>query len=226
MNLRAFQILRLYNENPALVDVARNSVALFVLGLLCETTPMDREQLKSEIGLTSEVQFQEAIDLLLSSQLIDVDEEFWGFYEVTPLGRSYLEEIGLLERRPPKKKEAIRALIVDDERLVCDVTRRILERHHLPNDAAYSAEMAIECLKKSRYDVVLLDIRMPGQSGFEVLEFIKRSLPDTRVIMMTGYGSRDNARKAFSLGATRFLLKPIAPKSLVSVLLQEAGSKG
>jgi len=71
-----------------------------------------------------------------------------------------------------------------------------------------SAEEAIESIKSKQVDVVLCDVRMPGMSGYELLKWIKKNYPEIIVIMMTGFGSVDDAMMAIKMGAFDYLSKP------------------
>ncbi len=100
-------------------------------------------------------------------------------------------------------------MIVDDElenispliTFMSDFDRYIISQYS-------DGQSAIEAMKKRRVDVVLCDVRMPNMSGYEVLKWIKSNYPDIIVIMMTGFGSVDDAMLAMRLGAFDYLSKP------------------
>jgi DNA-binding NtrC family response regulator len=113
-------------------------------------------------------------------------------------------------------------LIVDDEIDLLTLLKRSLEPDlNCHAEIASSAEEALDFLKTEHYDLVLADIKMPGMSGMELLEIIKRKSPDTTVIMMTAYGQVDMAVKAMKKGAYDFISKPFDHETLV-VRLEKA----
>jgi DNA-binding NtrC family response regulator len=109
-------------------------------------------------------------------------------------------------------------LIVDDDpamrELVCDVLK---DRGH-DCTAVGGAQEALQQLTQKDYAVVLTDLRMKGMMGTELLTEIKRSYPDTGVILMTGFGSVETAVEAMKRGATDYLTKPVKTEDLVRVV--------
>lgn len=102
----------------------------------------------------------------------------------------------------------IKVLMVDDEEKFRETTSKILEKRGFEATMAGTGEEAIEILKKSPQDVVVLDIRMPGMDGHDALEKIKKINPETQVIMLTGHGGQVSARASLELGAFDYLNKP------------------
>ena len=99
-------------------------------------------------------------------------------------------------------------LVIDDEKTIRDALKLILEYEkyevHLSEDGAQS----LQFLERNAVDAVLLDIKMPGMDGMEVLQEIKRRNPDLPVIMISGHGTIDTAVEATKKGAFDFLEKP------------------
>jgi len=107
-------------------------------------------------------------------------------------------------------------LVVDDEIDMQQLLKRSLEPDlDCRVETASSGEMALQMLEKSRFDLVLADIKMPGMDGLELLELIKRETPDVTVVMMTAFGSIDTAVKAMKNGAYDFIAKPFDHDALV-----------
>lgn len=104
--------------------------------------------------------------------------------------------------------EKIKVLMVDDEEQFRSTTSKILSRKGYETTLASSGEEAIEILKKSEQDVVVLDIKMPGMDGHEALSRIKEMRPDIQVIMLTGHGTMDSARESLKSKAFEYLNKP------------------
>jgi DNA-binding NtrC family response regulator len=109
-------------------------------------------------------------------------------------------------------------LIVDDEMGPRESIKMILKPSYDVQTAA-SGKEALDCLKKKRFDLITLDLRMPGLSGFDVLREIRRKNPDTEVIVITAYASEQNAREINNFDVSEFIAKPFnAPELLNSVV--------
>ena len=99
-------------------------------------------------------------------------------------------------------------LIVDDEKNIRLALSRALEQLDIPVETAASGEEVLEKLAAGGYGVMLLDLRLPGVDGMEVLRLVTQEQPEIRVIIITAYGSIDLAVEAMKLGAVDFLQKP------------------
>lgn len=102
-----------------------------------------------------------------------------------------------------------RILIVDDEQVVCDAIASHLRSAGFSVQVAYSGMAALEIIKAQRFDLALIDIRMPRVSGFDVLQELRRSLPDARAIMMTAFADIKSAVNSISMGASDIISKPV-----------------
>ena len=109
-------------------------------------------------------------------------------------------------------------LVVDDEVIVRESLGGWLERDGHKVDKAASGEEALEKCKNTRYDILLLDIKMEGMSGLDVLKKIKENDPDVFVVMITAYGSIPSAIQAMKSGAYEYLLKPFDPDELMVLI--------
>ena len=109
-------------------------------------------------------------------------------------------------------------LIVDDELIVRESLGGWLERDGHKVDKAGSGEEALEKCSNTRYDILLLDIKMEGMSGLEVLKRVKENDPDMSVVMITAYGSIPSAIEAMKSGAYEYLLKPFDPDELMVLI--------
>ena len=110
--------------------------------------------------------------------------------------------------------------IVDDELVMRKSLSGWLERDGYEVDTAESGEEAIEKLKKTRFDLLLVDIKMEGISGLDVLKHVMENDPDVAVVMITAYGSIPTAIEAMKNGAHDYLLKPFDPDEL-GVLIEK-----
>jgi DNA-binding NtrC family response regulator len=109
-------------------------------------------------------------------------------------------------------------LVVDDELIVRESLGGWLERDGHTVDKAASGEESLEKFEKTRYDIILLDIKMEGMSGLEVLKRVKEIDPDVSVVMITAYGSIPSAIEAMKSGAYEYLLKPFDPDELMVLI--------
>jgi len=107
-------------------------------------------------------------------------------------------------------------LVVDDERAVRDSLEDILELENYQVEAVGSGEDALEALNEQDYDLLLLDIKMPGISGIEVMRQSRRQVPETKVIILTGHGSLESAIEALRSGASDYILKPYDSEDILS----------
>jgi diguanylate cyclase (GGDEF)-like protein len=108
----------------------------------------------------------------------------------------------------------IKALVVDDEALLCELFDDMLTEMGYDIEVAMSADEALETLRKTQFDVVLLDLKLGPVSGFTVLEKIRQMYYPPMVLVMTGYGSTDVAVEAMKQGAADFIMKPVEPDLL------------
>ena len=104
--------------------------------------------------------------------------------------------------------EKRRILVVDDEDALRTVLSAELNSEGYDVGTAADGMEAVSELQKIKYDLVLLDIKMPNMNGFEVLKVIKEKHPGTRVIMLTGFADLKNAIESKKLGAEDFVSKP------------------
>jgi len=109
---------------------------------------------------------------------------------------------------------ATRILIVDDELIMRESLAGWLERDGYEVEKASSGEEALEKNKSSKYDILIVDIKMEGMSGLELLKHVNEKDPDVAVVIITAYGSISTAIEAMKNGACDYLLKPFDPSEL------------
>ncbi|MBW1681839.1 MAG: sigma-54-dependent Fis family transcriptional regulator [Deltaproteobacteria bacterium] len=118
-----------------------------------------------------------------------------------------------------KKQTAIKnVLVVDDEAVVRTGISRALENRGIRSRQAADGKEALGLLAHQRFDLVLLDIRMPELDGISLLRMIRTDYPDTRVVMITGYPTIDTAVHCVKLGALDYLVKPFSLDDLEAAL--------
>jgi DNA-binding response OmpR family regulator len=102
----------------------------------------------------------------------------------------------------------LKILLVDDERGFVDVISKRMSKRNFDVTKAYSGEEALQALRKTDFDAVILDLKMEDMDGIEILKIFKKIVPDLPVIMLTGHGSEEAARDGIGLGASDYLTKP------------------
>jgi DNA-binding response OmpR family regulator len=102
-----------------------------------------------------------------------------------------------------------KVLLVDDEKDFVHVLSERLKSRSFESAIAYNGEEALSILETDEPDVMVLDLKMPGIDGIEVLRKVRKSHPDTQVIILTGHGSEREEALARELGAFAYLHKPV-----------------
>ena len=105
-------------------------------------------------------------------------------------------------------KEEIKILLVDDEKQFVDTLAERLAMRGFSARVAYDGPQALKAVEEPT-DVIVLDLRMPGMDGFEVLRSVKKSNPQVQVIILTGHGGDAEEQTAYRMGAYNFLKKPM-----------------
>ncbi len=118
----------------------------------------------------------------------------------------------------------IRVLIVDDEERFRATLKKLLGVQGLEVEEAQDGFEALDKVKEQKFDVILLDVKMPGMHGIEALSRIKRIDPMPEVIVLTGHASVDVAVQMIKLGGYEYLLKPCPTEALMAKI-EEAYEK-
>jgi DNA-binding NtrC family response regulator len=105
-------------------------------------------------------------------------------------------------------------LIVDDEKNIRLTLSQALESPELQIETAVNGEEALGKLAQTNFGLMLLDLKMPGMDGMEVLRRVRESRPEIQVIIITAHGTIESAVEAMKLGAVDFIQKPFAPKEV------------
>lgn len=105
-------------------------------------------------------------------------------------------------------------LIVDDEKNIRLTLSQALETLEVETDTAADGEEALAKLKEKEFSLILLDLKMPGIDGMEVLRQVSKIRPDIRIIILTAYGTVELAVEAMKLGAADFIQKPFTPEEI------------
>jgi two-component system response regulator HydG len=119
----------------------------------------------------------------------------------------------------------MRVLVIDDEDTICQALSAWLSKEGYHVETASSGQQALAYLAQELFDLYLLDIKMPGMDGIEVLAKIKEVQNDATVIMITAHGSIQTAVEAMKRGAVEYLCKPFDPEELSLLLERVAANK-
>ncbi len=104
--------------------------------------------------------------------------------------------------------ELVRILVVDDEEDFLETLVNRLNRRGMSAQGALSGREALKMMEEKEFDVVVLDVRMPGMDGLEVLREVKNRWPFVEVILLTGHGSVESGIEGMRLGAFDYVMKP------------------
>ena len=117
-----------------------------------------------------------------------------------------------------------KVLLVDDEREFIQTLSERLMMRDMGSAVAYDGESALKLIKDDEPEVIIVDLKMPGIDGFDVLRKVKETHPEIEVIIVTGHGSEEDRRLCMDLGAFAYLQKPLDINAL-SETIQEANEK-
>jgi DNA-binding response OmpR family regulator len=178
--------------------------------------PMKKEKARTKAGPRAKYMTSEHIDVDLPFNGAEV-ERAAGIDYVNCLTRSDIPLAALYNRDAPARYSV---LVVDDEPIVCQSVRKVLTKQSCAVEEAFDVDAALAKMKLHKYDLVLLDLKMPKRSGMEVLRSIKSQWPELPVIIVTGHGSIETAIEATKLGAFDFIAKPFTPDELAKATVE------
>jgi two-component system, OmpR family, response regulator len=111
-------------------------------------------------------------------------------------------------------------LVVDDEVDFLETLVKRLKKRRIETTGVTSGKIALELLEKQHFDVVILDVRMPGMDGIETLRAMKKIRPLMEVIMLTGHASVESGMQGMQFGAFDYVIKPADIDSLLEKVNQ------
>ncbi|XPV75898.1 MAG: response regulator [Desulfovibrio sp.] len=123
-------------------------------------------------------------------------------------------------------QKQIRLLIVDDEQGFATVLAKRMQRRGLNVEIAFHGKDAVCMLRESDFDIAILDLKLEGMDGLEILKIFKLLAPDLPVIMLTGHGCERAAAECMKNGAAEYLSKPIDFGALMDKVLQVLKQEG
>ena len=121
--------------------------------------------------------------------------------------------------------DGLRILMVDDEE---ELVETLVERLQIRGFRAEGVTRGIDAVKRIRdgaFDVVVLDLKMPGLDGLEVIQQLKYHRPELQVILLTGHGSSEDAEKGRNSGAFDYLIKPVDIEELIEIIRKAVDSE-
>ncbi len=180
--------------------------------------PADTNQILSAIRSAWQKSVQAAAEFVKDSrEEMDRSMTAAAFAEggVPDMAKEVMEK----ERTKPAAKEppatekapdqALKVLLVDDEEDLVRTMAERMEMRDLGSDVALDGQQALNMIEEETPDVIVLDLRMPGMDGMEVLRHVKQAYPHVAVIILTGHGSDKDEEEARRLGAFDYLRKPV-----------------
>ncbi len=121
--------------------------------------------------------------------------------------------------------DPLKILIVDDEEELVDALTERLNLRGFETTGVTTGANALELIHAESFDVLLVDVKMPGMGGMEVIREVKSFRPDLQIVLLTGHGAVETAEEGMRLGASEFLLKPVNINELIATLTR-AVTKG
>ena len=109
-------------------------------------------------------------------------------------------------------------LIVDDDRIVLDSCKRILEAEGYATALTSSAKEALQALEKKNFDLLLVDVIMPEYDGMYLIGNVRENLPHLPILVMSGYPTPGTISSGLRMGATHFIAKPFTPDELAKAV--------
>jgi len=116
------------------------------------------------------------------------------------------------------KSKVPRVLVVDDELIVRESLAQLLARRNFAPVPVETGEEALKLIEQNSFDLMLIDLKLPGIDGMDVLKKVKKQNPDTEVVIMTAFGSVDSAVEAMKEGAFDYVTKPFDPEEMIALL--------
>jgi len=129
------------------------------------------------------------------------------------------------EPTDPEQTDLPSLLIVDDDKVFCDVLAEALGKRGYAVSSAQNTDDGLELARKEPPEYAVIDLKMPGKSGLEMVSELKKLDEHTRIVMLTGYASITTAVEAIKLGAIHYLAKPADADDIVAAFHREQGDK-
>jgi two-component system, OmpR family, phosphate regulon sensor histidine kinase PhoR len=126
----------------------------------------------------------------------------------------------MVKKRSATMQFKPKILVIDDEKVIREGCREALSPEGFEVIQAENGDLGLKMIEESHFDIILLDLMMPGLSGFDVLSHVKALHPDTSIVVITGYATIENSIEAMKKGAFDFIPKPFSPDQLRVVVFK------
>ena len=167
------------------------------------------------IGVDMPFMFDEVVEAVGAEYAMHLEAGERTVYSYEEIKQNVAILMAQQESKPKRLSDARRsALVIDDEVAVNNNIRKILEKKGYSVDQAISREEALEKINESSYPVIMLDLKMPGVKGLELLQSIRERRPEAMVVIITGYASIETAVETARMGAVGYLAKPFTPDEI------------
>lgn len=119
-------------------------------------------------------------------------------------------------------KDSIDVMVLDDEPIVGERLKEFLGKHGMDVEVFTESDTALRRLKEKTFDVIITDLKMRGKTGLDLLLYVKQAQLPSQVIMITGYGSFEDARDAEAVGVIGYLTKPFQMSEILKLVKKGA----
>lgn len=123
------------------------------------------------------------------------------------------------------KDDKKRILVIDDDKSILRAFTRILQKNGYEVDIAETGKEALDKAETGCYDLSLIDVRLPDMDGTDLLSKMQKTMVETVKIMITGFPSLENGVKALDEGADAYLVKPVKPEELLTLIKEKLKNK-
>ena len=175
---------------------------------------------KELIGIDMPFNYEEVVSITGPEYVMNLDRDGMSFIPYEELKKRISSQLEAQRVPSADFAESLEVpahkniLVIDDEAAVNNNIHKILLRKGYQVDQALTKRDALVKIEHQAYEVILLDLRIPGVSGLELLEAVREKCPQTKVIIITGYASIETAKETARLGAVNYLAKPFTPEEL------------
>lgn len=118
-----------------------------------------------------------------------------------------------------KQKKSI--LIIDDDKYIQQIFTRILRKQGYHTESAETGQEAVEKLQNQKYDLALIDVKLPDTNGTDLISRIHATHPNMIKIAITGFPSLEDAAKVIDRGASAYLVKPVKSEELIRIIAEK-----
>jgi len=119
------------------------------------------------------------------------------------------------------ENQSKKILVVDDDKSILNIFTRILQKQGYSLDTAETGKEAMEKLQTRKYDLALIDIKLPDTNGSDLIANMHAAHPNMIKIAITGFPSLEDATKVIDRGAVAYLVKPVKPEELIRIITEK-----